>query len=75
MLISLYQSYTNEPQEKRGAVRLHASPQSNDYVHPADVSDMEAQHLRDADEFELTGLIDDDSDSAQPRKERVSSSD
>lgn len=79
VLLGLYNSHTSDDvPDLKGAVRLNGSPSLPDgrvhRQHPADVSDMEAQHLRDAEEFELTGLIDEDShddvDSPQNHKER-----
>ena len=60
LLLHLYSIYT-WPVDKKAAPRINGAARGNGHVRP--VSGMgDAQRLRDAEEFELEGLMSDDED-------------
>ena len=82
MLLGLYSAMTDTAKPLTNGYKPHRDPEAahmngglngsamtNGHVrHPADVTDREARQLRDAEEFELEGLMSDDDDGGHALK-------
>ena len=73
MLLHLYSSYAS-PVDKVTAPKINGRVRANGHARP-DASNGDAQGLRDAEEFELEGLMSEDEDTegdATPKAKRLS---